>query len=484
MQLKLDKAAKVISSKWLFVITLLIFSAETSWLALTTRFPMAFDEAYHLGIIQFYSHRLNPIITSQPSTTYKFGALVHGQSFLYHYLMSFPYRLIEVFTKSPELQVIGLRLINIALAVASLLVARKLLRLIKLSDGLANVVILAFALTPLFTALSAQINYDNLLVPVSLLCVYVSLTFVDNLRRGVFDVQRLLILLSLCLFSSEVKFTFVPIFIGITLVAGQQIIIYWRRHKKTFKAELVTGFKHIPRLTQVGLVVATIAGSALFMDIYGYNIVQYHNPVPQCNQILTVQDCKQYYSWDKGYLAKNYDKIHPPKSKMNILQFSAYWLFFNLIELVGEIMPLQGFYYISPVFFLITSLLGIATATCVIVNFKTIVKKDHLVVMLTFISLVYLLFLWGRNYHDYLQLGQPEAIDGRYFVPVLLYLYVLLASGLRYSLTIKRSYTLLVKLVLALVVIFSFTYYGGYSQYASQISPVYGRLSPSNDFTL
>src|ERR1035438_773805 len=162
------KFSSFLESNWLTIIILLIFAAEASWLALTSRFPMAFDEGYHFNLIQFFSHRFNPIVTSQPSSTYALGAIVHNPSFLYHYLLSFPYRLIAHFTSSIETQVILLRFINIGLAITSLLIMKKILSRLGLPYILVNILLLVFALTPLVTALSAQINYDNLLILVAL----------------------------------------------------------------------------------------------------------------------------------------------------------------------------------------------------------------------------------------------------------------------------------------------------------------------------
>lgn len=114
-----------LGSDHFFGITLLIFVVETGWLACTSRFPMAFDEAYHFGLIRFFSHHPDPLVTSQAADTYKYGALIQNSSLLYHYLMSFPYRLIAAVTQNPEMQVIALRFINIALLVGTLFVMRR-----------------------------------------------------------------------------------------------------------------------------------------------------------------------------------------------------------------------------------------------------------------------------------------------------------------------------------------------------------------------
>ncbi len=37
-----------------------------AWIAVSAIYPMLFDEEYHLGIIEIYSHQLSPFITVQP----------------------------------------------------------------------------------------------------------------------------------------------------------------------------------------------------------------------------------------------------------------------------------------------------------------------------------------------------------------------------------------------------------------------------------
>ena len=81
----------------------------------------------------------------------------------------------------------------------NLIIIRKLLRVMHVSNALANVVLLAFALTPIVTVLSAQINYDNLLILSVSLCVYEIILFIklpyfyarkgNCIQRGKFTFQ-------------------------------------------------------------------------------------------------------------------------------------------------------------------------------------------------------------------------------------------------------------------------------------------------------
>ncbi len=482
MKKQIRRLDKALGSPWTFQLTLLLFAAESCWLALTSRFPMAFDEGYHFNLIQFFAHRLNPVVTSQTSDTYRFGALIQNTSTLYHYLMSFPYRIISLFTHDTVIQVIGLRFVNIALAVTSLLVIRKLLRLLRISNPLANVLMLALALTPLMAVLSAQISYDNLFVLAVSLCIYWTVLFLQQLEKGRFNTKTLLILLVLCLFSSLVKFAFLPLMLAITVLVAWKIIRLWRVNAAGLKADAKESFANIGRGAKLSLLIAAALGSFMFIRIYGVNLVRYHNPVPQCDQVLNVKDCADYYVWNRNHMLWEYNRGHQPGQ--GVLHYSAYWLTSVTFQLFSAQVPLRGNLYAPPPYLLIVTVLGAGMFICAVVNFGAL-RKDKGLMAAGIVSLIYLFFLWAKNYHDYRQLGEPLAIHGRYVLPILIYIYVFLALGLRQAL--KDSRLLpgpAIKASLALVIVFSFIYYGGARQYVHYVNPIYGPLSSSNEFIL
>lgn len=475
-----SKFIAFISSNWFFRTILLLFVIEAGWLAITSRYPMAFDEGYHFGLIQFFSHHLNPIITHQPSSTYAFGAIEHNPSFLYHYLLSFPYRLISFLTTSLQVQVISLRFINLAFMATSLIYMRKMLRCLQLPRPLINIVLLVFALTPLVTVLAAQINYDNLLILMSSIAVYQTLIIAQRLRERSIDLTRIISVLCLCLFASLVNFPFLPIFLGIILVLAWQLASYRRKDKTNFAAQLGSSYAAIRVRTKLILLVIGVIGGSLFMTYYGYDIIKYHSPVPQCNQILNIQDCKQYYAWDRNYTVLQYEKSHPVKHMMNPLSYTLFWFRVEYYQLFGEIIPTGGLVYIARVFYVTVMVVSAIAAMCAILTFRQIVKRYKAVPLVTMIAATYLTALWLRNYHDYLQLRQPLAIQGRYLVPVLLYFYILFGLGIMLAFESKRKVRIVFRPALATVIVVSFIYFGGYVRYASNISPSDGWLKSSS----
>lgn len=426
---KIFKGLASILSKYSFSLILLLFISETVWLVFTSDFPMSFDEGYHFSLIQFFSHHLNPIITSQPSSTYALGNIVHNPSFLYHYLLSFPYRLFAL-SNNLQVEVVLLRLINVGFAVASLVFLRKIFSVLNVPKVVSNIVILMFALTPLVTALSAQINYDNLVILTVMISVYLMTSFYKQLNSGVVNLKPLLILLPLCLFASLVKYEFVPVFVAIVVTAAvvlgrlktqdKQLLINFKKafNKISLKFKLVSG-------------ILSLAGLLLCLNYYGVNTIKYHNPIPQCNQVLSVKDCTQYYAWDRNYVVSQYVKSHPgDKDKMSIGEYTWFWFKVEAYQLYAEIIPTGGLVYVDPVFYVLIVILALTSFVAVLLNFRKIFNNYRPLKAITAMTFIYLLFLWSRNFHDYLQLGQPLAIQGRYLVPILAYVYLICAIGI------------------------------------------------------
>ena len=484
MGTKTRKITEFIGSRWFFGITIALFTGQTVWLAITSRFPMAFDEAYHLGLIQFFSHRWNPLVTVQPPSSYRLGPIIHGTSWLYHYLMSFPYRLMEIFTHDVVTLVIGLRFINIALVIANLFILRKLLRLLRISDGLTNMVLFIFALTPMVTVLSAQINYDNLMIPLVTFSIYETVLLTRELDRKYFDIVRFICLLCLCLLASLVKFAFLPIFLAITIVVIRKLLVNWRNNLPNLLGQATAGLKRSNAITKTVLLAVTALSIFLFGWVYGVNIAKYHDPIPQCNQVLSDQDCSQYYSWFLKHTFHEYTIAHPAAAiNLNVGSFTSYWMTSMSEKLYGSIMPLEGMYSLSAPLYSLAFLFFIGALGAIALNFKKIIHDYPELIMLIFVSLIYLVFLWGRNYEDYRQVGTVVAINGRYLVPILAFLYVVLGLSVSYALERDRA-SKFVKTVIAVVFICIFGGFGGFGQYVTHITPRYGRLNDKNRFVL
>jgi hypothetical protein len=424
------------SSKFFWIIVGL-FAAQSVWIALSARYPQAFDEQFHFGIINIYSYHLSPFLNSQPPGADQFGAITRDPSYVYHYLMSFPLRLVRLFTDSLTTQIISLRLINVALLGSSLFVFRKLFRLVKSSEALTNSILFCFVLTPVVPLLASQINYDNLMVPLTALAVYWTAKFSLQTRdTKQWHWRTLARIVGLCLVASLVKYAFLPVFFALVI----WLLVDWRRVRRLDpRAPRIT----LPTSGRQYLVLAgyalfiVIAGS-LFVQRYGVNLVRYHTPIPECNQVLSVQACQAYGPWARNYQFAQ-QTVHLPVDQ--IATYPFVWLYHSMGELIFTIS--SNFndsgtidYHVGTQLIIIEvlawSVLGLGTAA--VAYYARRLWQDRTLRLFGLVIFVYVAALGGQNYLDYIHLGYPVAIHGRYLLPILPLVYLIVARAFRYAL--------------------------------------------------
>jgi hypothetical protein len=187
-----------------------VFVLSALWLAVSTRYPMAFDEEYHLGLIKLHALDWDPIFRTQPTGVAQYGALTTDPSYLFHYLMSLVYRALDATALTATQIIIVLRILNVTLFSISIVLMRRVMRHTKASEALINTSLLFFTLLPVTPFLAATINYDNLqnvLLAVGLLAL---LRFREKLLKKQFHFPAFVACMSVGLLASLVKFTFLP----------------------------------------------------------------------------------------------------------------------------------------------------------------------------------------------------------------------------------------------------------------------------------
>lgn len=456
---------------WFFLAVLLLFVIEASWIAIHSAFPMAFDEGYHFRLIQFFAGHPNPIVTSQDPSTYGLGNIVHNSSWLYHWLLSFPYRLLAL-SHSQYVEVVGLRFLNIGLAVCSLLLLHRLLRHFRLDSAIRTFVVLLFCLTPVVTALSAQINYDNLVLLLSLGVMYYVLYFVRELRAGKPSGKTLAKLLIVSLAGTLVKFSFLPIVAGTAVVTGAAWYIN-RRRAGVSLSRVWQSFRGLPALTRSLLAVGVLLSAGLFGLFYGQNLVRYHNLTPSCDQVLSISACSNYYAWERNYeLAESRD---PAMALQGPLTYAYHWLTTSWYHLYAEIVPTGGIVHIATSFYILLLNVTALAVLVTLVSIRKVLRRNPLLLPMLGLSSVYVLGLWLRNYHDYRHLGEAVAVQGRYLVPVLAYYYLVLVLGVHEFFTSSNTHRQCVgrriEIGAAVFVAAMFIWYGGAVRYLSDILP-------------
>jgi len=451
--------ATLFASPRFFYVVLGFFIFEALWFVFSAVFPMAFDEDFHLGVIRIYSEQWSPFLTHHPEGADAFGAVVRDPSYFFHYLMSFPLRFIELFTQSETVQVIFLRLINVALFAWSLVLFRKVLLRAKASPALTHVSVALFVLIPIVPQLAAHINYDNLLM---LLVAWLCLTvfkIVDGFREQRVDMSAVATLVVICLFTSVVKYAALPILVAAVLFVLIMAYRHFKGKGKRLLMRIKDGYLRIGKRSKVILLLALLAGSLLFAQRYVVNVIEYRHPVPDCGKVLSVEQCMHYGPWGRDY---NLEQSRPDDFQANPLKFFGSWLSgmrHRLFFAVSGAKTAFVNYIELPIPVLTFSLLTILGAIATIIWWRPLFQGHAFLAFFLLMTLIYSAVLWYDQYGMYKQTGVAVAINGRYLLPVLLPMAAVV--GRAFAIWLAKCRRTALKPYLAAAVILLFLQGGG-----------------------
>lgn len=427
---------KFVGSRKFFVITIALFVFQAGWIALSANYPQAFDEQYHFGLIQIYAQHISPFLGSQPSGAGQYGPVAVDPSYLYHYLFSFVYRLLTHLTYDTTTQIIILRLFNVALLAWGLAVFRKVLSLAPISNALANTAIFLFVALPVVPLLGGQINYDNLIIPLSGLAILWGVSLAQTVQRQKsIPIPLLIKLILLFCLASLVKYEFLAVAFGVIVVIAWAIVSSCK--KKPLSKMLVESYKQTSKAVVVGGVIAVILGMGMFAQRYGVDVVKYHKIPPRCEQVLSPSDCALNGPWTRSHTNHN---TQPPLTILQKVTYPWRWIKVNIRELIFSITSSFASdgttvnYYTSrplPVFAVGTWVSFTAGFVLIVCYFKRL-WRDPVTKSFIIISLFYLVTLLGKNYLSFLHERQIAAVHGRYLFPVLILLFGLALISLKW----------------------------------------------------
>lgn len=403
-----------LASRLFFRIIFVGLVLSAIWIALTGQYPMAFDEDFHLGLIRIYASHSLPFWSSQPANADAYGAVARDPSYLYHFLMSFPYRLICLFTNDQTIQVIILRFLNIAMFSSCLPLFKRLLERAGASSALANSSLAVFVLIPITPQLAAQINYDNMLLPIVALILYLTLSI--SLQPVAIRPKTLLYILALGITGSLIKFAFLPIFLAILLWLLLSSHKLWKA-RTVWTRRFLALAKTKSGLALLGLVLIL---SVLGFERYGINVIRYHDPIPECGYVLTLDHCKNYgpYIRDYNFAAAKSNYHTTP------YDFSKEWIYGMWLRSFFAVDGPKSLYETRGPFIIpadaALALFGIGILALLLRGRNIWRRHPASVSLFALVTLVYVAALWLQEYKAYRHTGFPVAINGRYLLPVIL----------------------------------------------------------------
>ena len=440
MTKSLQRFLNYLRSDKFYRLVLVVFIIEAAWIAISAAYPQAFDENYHFGLIKVYSHYWLPFFTHQPPNADAFGAVARDPSYLYHYLMSFPYRLIELFTKRQMVQIVILRFINVGLFVWGITLFRRVLLKAGTSKALTNLSLMLFILIPIVPQLAAQINYDNLMIPLTALMILITFKLTDQIRAHAVSIFDFSYFIGIGLLTSLVKYAFLPIYAAMALFLVVVVFRANRKHSvRKFFNQLKESWKSISRpLIKAALIILMVVPLAMFVQRDIGNLIEYHSIEPNCSKVLSVKQCMAYSPW-----AANYKRHTKLVSSGNAVSLSTifvypfqwlYWMWFRLFFAVNG--PNGNFtnYPPLPLPSAATLILLIGGVIAVLKWWRKLFRNNLKLLLLLFISGAYIVALIGQGYYTYTYTKVLENMNGRYLVPILLLLAAIFGQALSHML--------------------------------------------------
>lgn len=427
---------RIFTSKRFFYFILILTAFQGLWYALSFQ-PIIYDEGRHFGFISRYTDKISPFISVQDPDWDVVGEVTRDGSYLFYYLMSFPLRVAEIFSDSLFVQILSLRLINIAFVIAGLYVYRRVLLRVGASVSVASIILLFFVLTPSLAPLPGAINYDNLVL---LLFGLLLLLSIDVMQAKNIDFKKLIYVVSLGLFGTLIKFTFVALFAPVFLFVTYRLL---RRHGKKIFVQLRKSFFVVGLAQRTLLIILLVAGLGLFIERPVQNFVKYGQVAPQCTKIISEERCKKNFTANRNLeAAKNKPRDFKPATPYS---YTVNFWITGMITTQTRILPWRQPLPIMP-FLYFTAVFG--GAVLVLLYLREIVRKSEMWLLLV-VSVTFTVILCVYNYTAYIELAQPVAITGRYLAPVvpiyMLFLVFALNAAFR-----KHKQLLVIALILLL----------------------------------
>jgi hypothetical protein len=439
-KLSLERIIAAIGSRWFLIVVIATFAIGGAWLSLTLDALGGYDEGYHLFIISLYRDHLSPFITIQNPAYDVVGDVTRLPSYLYHYLMSWPFRGIALVVHDAHIQLFLLRLINVGIFAAGLLVYRRVLLLLGLGKAAANMSIFFIALIPLSVQLAATLSYDNLLFLVSGMTLYVFIRLVNDKK---ISYPMLASFVILGLLGPLVKYTFLPLYIPLFALV---VLVFARRHgRKCFKliGQATDAAFQKKKIAAIGLSLLVVLSLGLFVERYGVNALKYHALNPSCERLMSKERCAKYYVWQRNDSLLSQRNENQVDSDMFV--YAGQWAKgMTTTPFYGHrIQDVDGSSLLGPLpiptrTFQALAVIGVAV---LLMAYGLLMQnKTRFYVLLT--AYFYAVVLFMDNYHSYLTYHAPVATSGRYLLVVLPIFVGLSAYALKRLLARHRAIAL------------------------------------------
>jgi hypothetical protein len=411
----------ILSNKFLPAV-FVFFALQAVFYAWYIGYGIPSDETYHFGAAQYYASQ--PITTGpfthnqDPSTIPTIRAIDRDPSYLFHYVLSLPLRLMQAMNLNIHNQVLGLRLINIILAILALYVLKKCLDEISNDRIIKNITLFLLTMTGMTVWLAGSINYDNLANLLFLLFVWISIKII---KKPSANALEKIFALTLAMAVTLTKYTFAPVVCAGLLVTaiilwkvGYRPVIFWNQVKKLFRTRQV--------LATIS-VVLLLFFSGLMVERIGINLLRYHALAPKCIKFFTTEQCRTNNVYNRNFRqSRAYTQADKNEliNKFDPFGFTGQWLYTMYNTLYFQLGDRR--FESTPMTRIFAYLLAISLVASALLS-RQRKKIGRSTGFVLFISGFYLAILFLYNMDTYFSFGQQFGFQGRYLLPVLGFVY-------------------------------------------------------------
>ena len=395
------------------IILLVVFAGTTVFLALRLERGIIPDEpSYHFPVSKLYATTWG--IPADTPETYQFRYLGH-RPFLYHWING---RILNAAQAIfPDLsdwrKLVLLRLTSVFYSLGTLLFTYKLAGEYIYNKWGQVFVVFLLANTLMFAFISSGVNYDNLVN----LCCSAGLYFLTRVVKGKDFYRNSFAWISIIAFGTLVKSTVLPLAAIMTLSWAVYIAI----NRKFINFNIRPNFQFY--LTIFFLILLLIGNLA----IYGVNTVKYGSLTPDCDQILTQEQCENNALFVRS---QEIDSTKNSLTVQNVIEgegpdpisyFSDYWV----PSMSKMIFGITGHKRFNPPDLMI-SLYRLVFLASILSAFKFWKTPSYPLGSLYAVFAFYTLVLFTTNYQTEMWSGFAHiAIQGRYIFPIIGIIYIL-----------------------------------------------------------
>jgi hypothetical protein len=398
-----DKARQILASKYFFYAILMIAALQGLWYAVSFQ-PAMYDEPTHFGYVRMYTQHVSPFITHQDPSFDSLGETTRNPSYLFYYLMSWPLRLVELFTQQVPVQLLALRSICIVIFIAALIYYRKTFLELGASKSLANVVLAFFVITPGVAILPGVLSYDNPVIFFTALLFYLA---VRSIKDSSVNLKRLGLIIGVVFAGTLMKYTLMVVAIPIIIFLAVDL---YKKHGASLWPKVKKSYTIMSQASKVLTISLLLISSLLFVERIGYNVIKYHDTAATCLDVLSRDRCLK-----NDVTKRNIINVEKKSAGFNPIDIYNYTLSLWLPTIIRHhASPVRAL----PVMHILYLTFGLLGSLFSLLYLRDLIKNRALM-MLVISTVFYVLVVLLENYSSYKNQGIPVAMNGRYIFPVL-----------------------------------------------------------------